>query len=310
MIFAPVLVTPARRACGEPAAFQMKAEAKVDSAGIFLSQLIIPYPHATLPELRLAQAPVLGQTLSLSRQQIIELATNAFPAVNTTNWSGPVAVHISRRVRQLCEADVMDMLRAVLQRDYAGARGELEIHPTRPWQPVAAPDETLTLQVTVMPPAGILPNVMPTFEILCGKERVGSWQMPLQARIWREVPVAHSPLLRGELLRDADIALERRDVLSGHEAYIPYPVSDAMLETAASIQAGSPIWSRLARERTVLKRGQMVEALFQQGLLTISLKVETLEDGALGQTVRVRNPSTRRELYGKIQTENLVLITL
>ena len=44
--------------------------------------------------------------------------------------------------------------------------------------------------------------------------------------------------------------------------------------------------------------------------MTISLKVESLEDGALGQMVRVRNPKTRRELYGKIQAEDLVFISL
>jgi flagella basal body P-ring formation protein FlgA len=53
-----------------------------------------------------------------------------------------------------------------------------------------------------------------------------------------------------------------------------------------------------------------VEAVFQEGSMTISLKVEALEDGALGQTVRVRNPKTRRELYGKIQNEDLVSIAL
>jgi flagella basal body P-ring formation protein FlgA len=53
-----------------------------------------------------------------------------------------------------------------------------------------------------------------------------------------------------------------------------------------------------------------VEAVFQDGPLTISLKVETLEDGALGQMVRVRNPKTRRELSGKVQNEDLILIAL
>ena len=53
-----------------------------------------------------------------------------------------------------------------------------------------------------------------------------------------------------------------------------------------------------------------MEAVFQDGSMTISLKVETLEEGAQGQMVRVRNPKTKRELYGKIQAEDLILITL
>jgi len=311
LIIAPVLVTPARRACGgEPAAFQLKAEAKVDGAGIFLTQLVAPTLHAPLPILRLAPAPVLGQTMSLSRQQIIDLAKVSLPDLDTTNWSGPLTVRISRRVRQLCEAETADMLRAALQKDYVGARGELEIHFSRPWQPETVPDEPLSLHLTEVPSAGVLPNLVAGFELWCGQERIGSWQAPLQARVWRDTPVAHSPVSRGQLLRDADITLERRDVLTQHEPCIPFPVTDASLEAVSGMQAGSPIWSRLTRERPVLRRGQVVEGVFQQGPMTISLKVESLEDGALGQTVRVRNPKTRRELYGKVQNEDLVLIAL
>jgi len=284
-ILALVLVPPARRACaGEPAVFQLQAEAKVDGSGVYLNQLVSPSLHATLPTLRLAPAPVLGQTMSLSRQEIIALAKDSVPELNTTNWSGPPLVHISRRIRQLCEAEVTEMLHAALQRDYAGGRGALEIHFSRPWQPVTAPDEPMSLQLTDVPAAGVLPNMVAGFELWCGKERVGSWQAPLQARVWRDTPVAHSTISRGQLLRDADITLERRDALIQHEACIPFPVTDATLEALSSIQAGTPVWSHLTHSRPVMRRGQLVEGVFRDGPMTISLKVETLEDGALGQT--------------------------
>jgi flagella basal body P-ring formation protein FlgA len=306
-----VLVPPARRAvAGESDAFQLQAEAKVDGTGVFLNQLLNSCPHASLPKLRLAPAPVLGQTTSLSRQQIIDLAKDAVPALDTTNWTGPELVRISRRVRQLCEADVQEMLRTALQRDYVGGRGTLEIHFSRPWQETAIPDEPISLQLTDIPAAGVMPNLVAGFELWCGKERIGSWQAPLQAHVWRDIPVAHSPVQRGDLLREADITLERRDVLIQRDPCIGFPVTDPMLEAAYNIQAGSPVCSRMTHARAVMKRGQIVEAIFQDGPMTISLKVEALEDGAQGQTVRVRNPKTRRELYGKIQTEDLVLIAL
>lgn len=54
----------------------------------------------------------------------------------------------------------------------------------------------------------------------------------------------------------------------------------------------------------------MVEAVFQDGSLGISLMVETLEDGTLGQTVRVRNPKTKHELHGKVENEKTIRINL
>ena len=310
-VLALVLAPTAPRACaGEPAPFQLQAEAQVDGTGIFLNQLLTLSLHASLPILRLAPAPPLGQTISLSRQQIMALAKDAAPELNTTNWSGPELVRISRRVRQLCEAEMAEMLRVALQRDYVGGRGTLEIHFTRPWPPATVPEEPVSLQLTDLPPAGVLPNLVAGFELWCGKERIGSWQAPLQARVWQEIPVAHSPILRGQLLREADITLERRDVLSHHEACIQFPVTDKWLESAGNIQAGMPVTAGLTKARPILRRGQLVEAIFQDGPMTISLKVVALEDGALGQTVRVRNPKTMRELYGKIQNEDLVSIAL
>jgi flagella basal body P-ring formation protein FlgA len=219
-------------------------------------------------------------------------------------------IHISRRVRQLCESELVELIRTDLQRDYVGGRGALELRCSRAWQPVDVPEEPISLRLTDIPAAGVLPNLVAGFEIWCGKERVGSWQTPMQAHIWLDVPVAHSPIAHGQLLCEADITLERRDALTLHDACISFPVTDRTLETVTSIQAGAPVWSRLIRPRPVLRRGQLVEAVFQDGPMTISLKVETLEEGALGQTVRVRNPKTKRELYGKIQAEDLVLITL
>lgn len=311
MVCAFVLTPPARPALGgEPGAFSLVAEAKVDGAGIFLNQLVSPYPSATLPLIRLAPAPAVGQTTSLSRQQIIDLAKEAAPELNTTNWTGPGSVSVSRRTRPLGEAEVADMLRAALQRDYVGSRGELELHLTRPWQAVTVPDEPLTLQVTELPLAGVMPHEVAGFELWCGKERIGAWQTALAARVWHEVPVAHGSLGRGQLLIDADIVLERRDVLEQHEACIRFPVTDNCLELNAGISAGTPVWSHYVHVRPLVRRGQLVEAVFQDGNLIISLKVETLEDGALGQTVRVRNPKTKHELLGKVQNEDLVLIAL
>jgi flagella basal body P-ring formation protein FlgA len=40
------------------------------------------------------------------------------------------------------------------------------------------------------------------------------------------------------------------------------------------------------------------------------MKVEVLEDGVPGQVIRIRNPQTRRELRGKVQNEQTVVVSL
>jgi flagella basal body P-ring formation protein FlgA len=60
--------------------------------------------------------------------------------------------------------------------------------------------------------------------------------------------------------------------------------------------------------RPVVLRGQLIDALMVDGTLQISLKVEVLSDGLPGQTIRVRNPKTKREFYAKVQIDQTVLI--
>lgn len=296
-------------------AFQLLPQAQVDSAGIFLDQIVVaPTPSSgVIPHLRLAPSPIIGQATSLSRNQIIELAqksNSGLTGLSSTNWSGATQVRVSRRTRQFDFPELLDLLTAALQREFVRTNGELELHLIRPWTPVTVPDEPLTLKAAEMPAGGISPNFVVSCELWCGKERVGVWPVALQASVWKDVPVAHTTLKRGELLRDADITMERRDVLMLRDVCPLYPTTEDTYELSENVSAGMPLLNHAVRPRPVIQRGRLVDAVFQDGALSISLKVETMEDGLIGQTVRVRNPKTKRELYGKVQNEQTVLINL
>ena len=290
--------------------WQLPSEVKVDSSGIFLNQIVNAIPPVALPRIRLAPAPSLGQTISLSRDQIIALARTNLAELGATNWTGPARVRVLRRTRELGELEMTGLLTAALQRDYVKDLGELELAFARSWTAVTVPDEPLRLTIGEMPSAGVNPTFVAGFDLWNGQERVGHWQAVLQAKVWREAAVAHSALTRGQLLRDADIVMERRDLLAVRDAIVNISKDDNSLALVDNVAAGLPVLNRAVRPRPLLKRGQVVDGVFEQGTLTISLKVEILEDGLLGQTVRVRNPKTKRELYGKVQNEETVRITL
>ena len=76
--------------------------------------------------------------------------------------------------------------------------------------------------------------------------------------------------------------------------YLNFPTTDDTLElTEEHSRRARRFSTARSAPRPLIVRGQMVEAVFQDGSLAISLMVETLEDGALGQTVRVRNPNNQ-----------------
>jgi len=147
-------------------------------------------------------------------------------------------------------------------------------------------------------------------EMKAGEEIVGAWQINVNAKIWREVWVARSALLRGQMLQNADIGQERRDVLSFKEGLTSLPPDINSYDVAENLSGGSILTARSIKQRPIIKRGKTLDALVQDGSLQILVKVEALEDGLPGQILRVRNLKSRHEFRGKVENEETVSVNL
>jgi len=214
------------------------------------------------------------------------------------------------RDRALAEADLLQLLTDTLQKDFVKDRGELELRLTRPWTTRTVPGGPLTIKILDMPAAGVSPSFILRFEIHSARGLVGSWQLPVQARVWRDIWVARSALRRGDALADADVTRERRDLLTLREQIADFIPGDATIELAEPLQAGSPLFARSIKARPVMRRGQMADAVVQDGTLSITMRVEVLEDGAPGQIIRARNSQSRRDVRGKVVNEQTILVLL
>ncbi len=252
----------------------------------------------------------LGPILEMSRAQIDDLLAASAPALMTTNWIGADTIRIQRRSRTLNEADAVALLTARLQSDYVKDQGELELNFTEPWNPPTVPDEPLTVKVLEVPVSGVAPLFIARFQLCTATETVGTWEVSMRAHIWKDVWVAHTDLLRGELLADADVVRDRRDVLMAHEPLADFSTDDSTLELADSVPANNILFARNLRLRAVIHRGQLADAVLQDGALNITMKVEALEDGAPGQTIRFRNPTSQRSLSGKVLDEHTIEVSL
>jgi flagella basal body P-ring formation protein FlgA len=289
--------------------FNLQTNVLVDGEGIFLAQLLMPDPAHPVPQVEIAEAPRFGQATMLTRSQILDVLQKSAPGLSTNQWLGAEKIRITRRARAFSESEIKEQLTALLQREHVKDKGELELRFMRPWLPILLPDEALTFKILDLPSGGISSSCIVRFELSTRRETLGSWQAPVSARVWREIWVARSQLRKDQLLSEADVVRERRDVLNLRDPLIPAQ-SEGVLEIAENVPAGAPLYARSVRSRPVVRRGQVVEAQVLAGAMTISLKVEVMENGAPGQTVRVRNLQSRREFRGKVQNEQTVLVVL
>jgi len=298
---------------GEPPEWQLRPATSVDATGIHLDQIIADSSQQTvisLPHLQLAPAPAAGQMLTLTRAQITDLLQKTAPELATTNWRGAASIRITRRTRPLDEITLKTLLTAALQNEFVKEKGELELRFTRPWTAVSVVDEPLTVRIVDLPMLGVTPNFIVRFELRAREEILGTWQLPLAAKIWREVWVAGSHLQRGQSVLEADLVRERRDVLALRDPLVAMELDRPTLEIAENLPTGTALAVRSIRQRPVIRRGKQAEAVVRDGFMTLSVKVEALEDGLPGQTIRVRNVKSKREFRGKVQNEETIHITL
>jgi flagella basal body P-ring formation protein FlgA len=296
----------------EGSAWLLKTNTVVTSAGVHLADVVVQPANVALPHVRIADAPAFGASLALTAAQLnpgIFQATTVDPG---TNWTGAAQVLISRRARTLTGPDVEQLLTDKLTAEFLSQGGELELRLKRPWTDVPIPDEPFEVKVMQLPAQGISQVFSLRFELVGATETFGSWQVPVGASLWKDVWVVSRAMKRGELLQPAELGRERRDLLTSRnhlavDALEPAPNEWELAETLAS---GAPLNRWSLRRKPVVYRGQLADALVHNGPLTISLKVQVLEDAIPGQSVRIRNPNTKRELPGKVNHDQTISIQL
>jgi len=295
-------------AAPEPLVAVFATGAMVRSEGVFSTDLIQGVP--ALPRVRVAPAPQVGAWSQLSRTSVVEALRISGVDLSLVRWTGPESARVSRAMRDLGEAEVRDRITQELQRRFARNGGEIEVRLSRPWRSVSIPDESLDIRLLDLPTAGLQSLISLKVEVLVGGDAVGSWFQPIQVRHWCEVPVAAAALRRGQPLVEVETVLERRDVLVSRGILKALPKAVQDYELAEGLAPGQAFSDRTLRLKTVVFRGRRVDARIQAGTLEITTKVEALEDGYPGQSIRVRNPLSKREFRGVVQGEDSVLVPL
>lgn len=97
--------------------------------------------------------------------------------------------------------------------------------------------------------------------------------------------------------------IRRVDALRDREA-APADVVGRDYVFARAIPAGRALTWRDISRRALVQKGRMVEVVAVDGALVVSMKALALQDGASGDTVRVRNVESKREFVAKVVSEN------
>ncbi len=185
--------------------------------------------------------------------------------------------------------------------------GNLKVKLFSAWASPLLCDPHWVLELTDAP-RSIAQRMLLSFNVRSGEEVVGPYRLTVGCECWQESYFTKERISGRTQLLAEEFEVHAVDILSYPQSIVSASVDLKDYQLSQGVIANRPLfWRDIARRPTV-KKGKMVNAVAQEGLLTLSMKCEVLTPGFEGDFVTLRNLQTRKEFQGRIKNEDTVEI--
>jgi flagellar basal body P-ring formation protein FlgA len=110
------------------------------------------------------------------------------------------------------------------------------------------------------------------------------------------IVVARKRLMRGDIISTFEAGLDERDVASLNPDVI----------RSMDLAMGNPIYEHMIKDKPIIKKNDKVRMTLTNGGITASADGTALQDGNIGDTIKVRNMSSGKDLSGVISASGEV----
>ncbi|MCS6245126.1 MAG: flagellar basal body P-ring formation protein FlgA [Opitutus sp.] len=181
--------------------------------------------------------------------------------------------------------------------------GQLNLAWNRP-RPAATPVEADLVVVTAS--AELAPQILVTVRATDSAGVKSDHMLVLRAELWRDGWMVRDPVTAGSRLDPLALDPRRFDALRERDSIPADPKLD--LNFARNMPMGRLVAWRDVVRRPLVRRGQAMEVIATSGALTVTLNGIALNDAASGETVRVRNPDSKKEFVAQVVSESRATI--
>ncbi len=207
----------------------------------------------------------------------------------------------------LTELDLARAIQADLPKRFP-VKGELRIQMARPWVALRLPGQEFFAECIQIPEGGLKSSMSLTVRGVSAGKIVGEWPLQVRVELFEEVWMAPQRLERGQVIVSGMLVPQKVDLLREYGQPISTETELAGFELAQSVPQGRALSRKDLVERSLVKRGQFVDAVATEGGLNIRMRAMALEAGAAGAVIRVKNLDSNKEFVGQVVGENQVQV--
>lgn len=138
---------------------------------------------------------------------------------------------------------------------------------------------------------------------------LGNWDIPFRPHLYSDVWFARAPLRKGDLAKVSDFEARQVDLLVEPDAVVARLEVLQRHEYSRDLRPGQPLeWTDLV-ERSLVRKGEIVDVIAYQGMIGITMRAKVQENGVRGDMVFLRNLESNKEFAGEVIDEGRVQVT-
>ena len=137
-----------------------------------------------------------------------------------------------------------------------------------------------------------------------------SFVVPVEVKSYDTVLVATKDILKGESINTSNTRFEKRSIEYNSGNVIGENFDYTNLSSQRAIKAGEILDKRFLIKKTAIYRTTPVIATFQSGGIQLSIEVTAMENGSIGDYIKVKSKEYNKIYQGKLISSNQVLIQI
>lgn len=254
----------------------------------------------TLVDLPVGRAPLPGEHTVLQQASVAAwIRARAGLEPTSLRWSGPESVDIAGGGRLVSGDEIAATAEASLREwllaQAAGAQVELQGTP----RDVLVPPGPLRLSARPLQGATLRSRMLVWVEVRVADRFVRLAAVPFRVAAWREGLAVARPLTAGASISQDDVAVRPIDV-AAEPAGVVVGTPAAGLRTRRNLSPGAALRTGDLEPAPAVQRGQWASLRSGEGAVLAEARVEVLQDGRVGQSVRVRPSGGAGALFARV----------
>lgn len=271
--------------------------AQVDSPNVQDDEAII---H--LKKVSVGSSPKAGETVMLDGSKVLERLRDDGVRLDSIRYSLPRQISITRAFREV----KLDELERALSSFLAKGDKQVDVKQILIERPVRIPTDSLGLEVVSLKTTK--PGHMGVdYKSIAGSDDV-RFQLRAIADEWRLMPVAARPLIKGAVVSANDVQLQKTNGTSLGRDAVENLGDIVGRSLTKDIGQGEIFRAASVVIPPVISAGAKVTTVFRHNRLEVTASGTALDNGGLGQEIRVRNEASKKIISGRVSEPGIVMV--